>query len=73
MNEIGPYAPLMSAIAKGRELEEALEKYFEFSDYAEKTAKVIGGDPEDQLGNRLMAAIYRTYLLGVEDGMKEDE
>lgn len=61
------------AIVKGRVLEDVLEKYMEFYDNAERISAVVGGDEETQIGNKLAAAIYRTYLLGVEDGMKEDE
>lgn len=57
----------LEVIARGRDLEEVLDFYTQYEKYAEKLspAKTMG----ERFADGMMAATYRLYLLGVEDGM----
>ena len=65
----------LEAIAKGRALGEVLTAYMTFHKRATAVAAEAGkskaGKSEDEtFADAMQAAVYRLYLLGVEDGMK---
>ncbi|MCI6618306.1 MAG: hypothetical protein MSD82_05570 [Prevotella sp.] len=66
----GDRAIPMEVICKGRPLEEILEKYVSFHENAERVAEDISISEEDRFSGAMMCALYRVYLLGVEDGME---
>ena len=53
----------LSVIAKGRDLGEVLQMYMDF--YEESNRE------DDRFAKTMMGAVYRVYLLGVQDGMKK--
>ena len=59
----------LSVIAKGRDLEEVLPMYIDFYEEAAKIAAQVSNSEEDHFANTMMGAVYRVYLLGVQDGM----
>lgn len=60
----------IDVILKGRNLEDVLAHYMTFFKRAAGVAEERGKPEEDAVADTMMGAIYRTYLLGVEDGMK---
>ena len=60
----------LKVICKGRPLEEILEKYMSFHKNAERVVADISISDEDRFSGAMMGALYRLYLLGVEDGME---
>lgn len=68
-----PNIPL-EVIAKGRNMEDVLAAYLDFFKDAGEVAAADGtaaGESDDEvIAGATMCAVYRLYLLGVEDGMK---
>lgn len=59
------------AIAKGRSFGDVLTAWMEIYDRARDAAIAPGKTGDKIFSDTMMAAAYRIYLLGVEDGMKE--
>ena len=62
----------LNVIAKGRSLEEVLEKVMSSWRDANEIGSKAGLTEEDLFSRTLMCVAYRIYLMGVQDGMKED-
>ena len=62
----------LDAIAKGRDMGEVLSSYMKFCNDAKAVAATCEKSDDEILADAIMAATYRIYLLGVEDGMKGD-
>jgi len=60
----------MEVIATGRDLGEVLTAYMTFHKRAVKVASEPGKSEDETFADAMQAAVYRLYLLGVEDGMK---
>lgn len=60
----------MEVIAKGRDMGEVLTTYMTFHKRAGKVAAEAGKPEDETFADAMQAAVYRLYLLGVEDGMK---
>ena len=58
------------AIDKGRTFDEVMAEYQIALESAQETAKSSGRIQDSIFLRAAMAAAYRIYLLGVEDGMK---
>lgn len=71
MNESMSHAVPMDAISKGRDYEAVLTEYKRIWEGAKEAATAPGKSDDDIFAHTMMAAAYRIYLLGVEDGMKE--
>lgn len=63
----------LDAITKGRSLGDVLSKYMEMWEGAKKALGFHGEDPEAEFATLMQATVYRLYLLGVEDGMREGQ
>lgn len=63
----------IEAIVKGRNYEDVLTEYRKIWEGAKQVATVLGKTNDEIFADTMMAAAYRIYLLGVEDGMKEEE
>lgn len=63
----------LNVIAKGRSLEEVLEKVMSSWRDANEIGSKAGLTEEDMFSRTFMCVAYRIYLMGVQDGMKEDE
>lgn len=64
----------LDAIAKGRDLGEVLSSYMKFFEDAKAVAALTPGKSADEIfADAMKGATYRIYILGVEDGMKEDK
>ncbi len=63
----------LSAISKGRDLGTVLSNYMEFHKGATAEMEKHGLNGEQAFVNAMQGALYRLYLLGVEDGMKGGE
>lgn len=61
----------LSVIAKGRDLGEVLQMYMDFYEEAAKIAAQESNREDDRFAKTMMGAVYRVYLLGVQDGMKK--
>lgn len=61
----------LEAIAKGRDMGEVLTAYMTFHNRASKVAAEIDQSEDEIFADAMQAAVYRIYLLGVEDGMKQ--
>lgn len=59
-------------VLKGRPFEDVIEKLQQVWEDAIKFAESEHEDGSYELGDLLEYTGYRMYLLGVEDGMKED-
>lgn len=62
----------LDAIAKGRDLGKVLTAYMSFHEMARKAAMAPGKSEDEVFAEAMQGAIYRLYLLGVEDGMKQE-
>lgn len=60
----------LEVIAKGRDMGEVLTSYMTFHDRASKVAAEPGKTEDETFADAMRAAVYRLYLLGVEDGMR---
>jgi len=60
----------LDVIAKGRDLGEVLTAYMTFHKKATAVAAEAGKSEDETFADTMQAAVYRLYLLGVEDGMK---
>lgn len=59
----------LSAINSGRPLEKVLEKYMSaFTDCKKRCVK-SGMQDDEATARSMTAAVYRVYVMGVEDGM----
>ena len=63
----------LNVIEKGRSLEEVLAKVMSSWRSANEIGSKAGLTEEDLFSGTLMCVAYRIYLMGVQDGMKEDE
>ncbi len=67
---------VMAVIKKGRGFDEVMDQFTAIYDRAERVAATPGKSEAEVFADTMMCAVYRIYLLGVEDGMrklKEDE
>lgn len=65
---------LIAVIDKGRFLKEVLDQFIAIRDRAEQIAATPGKSEAEVFADTMMCAVYRIYLLGVQDGMvKESE
>lgn len=71
MDEMIKHGIPAEAIVKGRNYEDVLMEYKRIWNGAKEVASVPGKTPDEIFADTMMAAAYRIYLLGVEDGMKE--
>lgn len=62
----------LDVIAKGRNLESVLSCYMKFYKDAQKYIDRAGKTEEEIFSDVMLGSLYRLYLMGVEDGMKED-
>lgn len=62
----------VEVIAKGRSLEDVTEKLQQTWENVIEVAKLGHKNADREFGKLLICVGYRMYLLGVEDGMKED-
>ena len=60
----------MEVITTGRDLGEVLTAYMTFHKRATAVAAEAGKPEDETFADAMQAAVYRLYLLGVEDGMK---
>ena len=71
MNENNVFSQIPSEdIAKGRDLGEVLTTYMTFHKRTTAVAAEAGKSEDETFADAMQAAVYRLYLLGVEDGMK---
>lgn len=71
MNENDVFSKIpLEVIAKGRDLGEVLTAYMAFHKRAIAVAAEAGKPEDETFADAMQAAVYRLYLLGVEDGMK---
>lgn len=68
MNE--QHTVLLEAISKGRDLESVLDAYMKYFDRAKAVSVQQGKSEDESVSDAMMGAVYRLYLLGVEDGMR---
>lgn len=61
----------VDVIVKGRDMGEVLTAYMTFHNRASKVAAEIDQSEDEIFADAMQAAVYRLYLLGVEDGMKQ--
>lgn len=62
----------LDAITKGRGLEEVLTAYMTIYENCRKVAAAPGKSEAEVFADATTGAVYRTYLLGVEDGMRRE-
>lgn len=62
----------LNVFTKGRSFEKVLEKYMSVWDETKKLATALGRSEDEIFTDTMEVAAYRIYLLGVEDGMKEE-
>lgn len=60
----------LDVIQAGRDLGAVLGFYMKSFEDAKKVASQSGPNADEIFADAMQGAIYRTYLLGVEDGMK---
>lgn len=72
MNELNQSGVPVEAIAKGRDLGSVISSYMKFYDDARKYVDRDGKTEEEIFSDIMLGSVYRVYLLGVEDGMKEE-
>ena len=60
----------LEAIAKGRSFEEVLTAYMTAYENCHKAAATLGKSEAETFANATTGAVYRLYLLGVQDSMK---
>lgn len=70
MNEL--HGIPLDVFAKGRPYEKVLEEYMKIWANARKYATAPGKGEDEIFADTMTVTIYRMYLLGVEDGMKEE-
>jgi len=62
----------LAAITKGQSFGDVLDEFNQMYKNAEKEIAKQISDPDEVFAQCLMGAIYRIYLMGVEDGMKPE-
>ena len=62
----------LRVFTKGQPLEKVLREYMRAWESAKKIATAPGKTEDEIISEVMVAATYRIYLLGVEDGMKEE-
>lgn len=62
----------LNVFTKGQPFEKVLEEYMRSWQCAKKIATASGKTEDEVISEAMAAATYRIYLLGVEDGMKEE-
>ena len=62
----------LGAISKGRSLSDLLDVYMRVWEDAKKTVSTPGKGDAEIFADTMKVTAYRIYLLGVEDGMKEE-
>lgn len=72
MNEFNLNGVPIEAIAKGRDLGSVLSSYMKIYEDAQKAVDRDGKTPDEIFSDIMLGSVYRVYLLGVEDGMKEE-
>lgn len=70
MNELNKIEIPLSVIAKGRELGGVLSAYMDAFKDAGELVDTLFDDEAERFAEKTKFAVYRIYLLGVEDGMK---
>ena len=60
----------LDVIAKGRDLEDVLGAYLTFHESASKNIAAPGKSEAEIFADAAKCAVYRLYLLGVQDGMR---
>lgn len=71
MNENDVFSKIpMEVITTGRDMGEVLTAYMTFHMRATAVAAEAGKPEDETFADAMQAAVYRLYLLGVEDGMK---
>ncbi|MDE5893821.1 MAG: hypothetical protein K2H45_12950 [Acetatifactor sp.] len=60
----------VKVISSGRSLDEVLTAYMEFHGKASQIAAASGKAEDEIFAEAMQGAVYRLYLLGVEDGMR---
>lgn len=61
----------LEVIEKGRSCEDVLETWGKNFEVLEGVCTDLFGSEEDNAASVMVSAVYRIYLLGVEDGMKQ--
>ena len=73
MNDNAVFSEIpVDAITKGRDMVDVFAAYMMFHKRVVKVAAEAGKSEDETFANAMSAAIYRLYLLGVEDGMKRE-
>ena len=62
----------LEVISKGRDLDEVLTAYMTIYENARKAVATPGKSEADVFADATTGAVYRLYLLGVEDGMRQE-
>lgn len=62
----------LEVIAKGRGLVEILAAYITIHKRCREVATVSGKSDDEIFAEAMHGAVYRIYLLGVEDGMRQE-
>ena len=62
----------LNVFTKGRSFEKVLEEYMRIWDDVKKCATTPGKGEDEIFADTMKVTAYRIYLLGVEDGMKEE-
>lgn len=62
----------LDAISKGCSLGDLLDVYMRVWEDARKTVSTPGKEDAEIFADTMKVTAYRIYLLGVEDGMKEE-
>lgn len=62
----------IEAIIKGRSMEEVLNEFMRIWDGAREAAEKASESADEIFACTVQAAVYRLYILGVQDGMKTE-
>lgn len=62
----------LEVITKGRDLENVLTAYMTIYENARKAVTTPGKSEAEVFADAMQGAVYRLYLLGVEDGMRRE-
>ena len=62
----------LNVFTKGRSFEKVLEEYVRIWDDVKKCVTTPEKGEDEIFSDTMKVAAYRIYLLGVEDGMKEE-
>lgn len=62
----------LDAITKGRDFEEVLTVYMTAYENCHKAVTALGKSEAEAFADATTGAVYRLYLLGVQDGMRRE-